>query len=261
MTKKVWVTSLSKDQNSISRLFATIKKYGLGPDGHFWVDDMKNMAWQAPLEILTAKQTALWVISATSAELEPPSIKYGLSLLCLCLQHERGPGFPIVFCCPDGSLDVTNLPTPFKRAEIVKQSDISLGAKLAARANLPVKKIAEEYRIGVHANPGYGIWFELGPAPGEIWEGVLAGARSSDVNAHGVGPAGSLPQKTVLEYQMQGLKLESGQDRYLAWAVKNRIDAQSSYYIRFADIPGKMLFGQLPKEDDDAADLHVIVLS
>lgn len=259
MNKKVWVTSLSKEKDRVTGLLNLIKKYGLGPDGHFWVDEIQKMAWQAPLENLVQKDTALWVISATKAELEPASVRYGLSLLCLCLQNAKGIGFPVLFACPDNSLTTGDLPTPFKGADILDQNNASLGAKITAKANTPVKKIDPGYRIDIHANPGYGIWFELGPGAGEIWNGVLAGGLASGVTAHGVGPAGELPLKTTLEYQMQGLKLELGADEYTAWAVQNRIDSETSYYVRFADIPGNLLFGQLPGEAD-AADFHLLKL-
>ncbi len=259
MQKKVWVTSLSKEQERVTGLLGLIKKYGLGPDGHFWVDELQKMAWQAPLENLTQKETALWVISVTKAELEPASVRYGLSLLALSLQNAKGIGFPILFVCPDDSLTDEDLPTPFKGADIIDQKNASLGAKMVAKANTPVKKIEAGYRIDIHANPGYGIWFELNPGPGGTWNGVLAGGLTSEVTAHGVGPAGELPQKTVLEYQMQGLKLELGEDEYTAWAVQNTIDDAQSYYVRFADIPGNILFGQLPWEDV-AADFHLLKL-
>jgi hypothetical protein len=259
MQKKVWVTSLSKNQERVTGLLGLVKKYGLGPDGHFWVDEIQKMAWQASLETLTQKQTALWVISATKAELEPASVRYGLSLLALCLQNAKGIGFPIVFVCPDHSLDEDDLPTPLKGADIIDHKNPSLGAKMVAKANTPVKKIDPGYRIDIHANPGFGIWFELGPGPGDTWNGVLAGGLTSEVTAHGVGPAGELPLKTTLEYQMQGLKLELGEDEYSAWAVQNDIHDSLSYYVRFADIPGSILFGQLPGESD-AADFHLLRL-
>ncbi len=130
---------------------------------------------------------------------------------------------------------------------------------MTARANTPVKIIKSEYRINIHANQGYGIWYEFGPAKGETWNGVLAGSLRSEVNAHGIGPSGSIPLKTTLEYQMQGLKLELGEEKYSAWAVKNSIDENLSYYVRFADNPGNILFGQLPDEENEA-DFHILKL-
>ena len=259
MQKKIWITSMSREEKQITGLLNLAKKYGLAPDGHFWVDDLQKMAWQSPLENLIAKDTALWVISCTQKDLESEPVRYGLSLLCLSLQHIKGIGFPILFVCPDESLKIEDLPTPFRGCDIIKSDNKSLAAKMTAKANTPVKKIPTEYRINIHANQGYGIWFEFGPAKGKTWNGVLAGGLTSEVNAHGVGPKDSIPLKTVLEYQMQGLKLKSGTDDYTAWAVKNSIDENQSYYVRFTDIPGNILFGQMPDEEDEA-DFHILKL-
>jgi len=257
MQKRVWITSMAKEKEQITALLQLGKKYGLAPDGHFWVDDLAKMAWQAPLESIIAKETSLWVISGNQKDFEEESVKYGLSLLCLSVQNIKGIGFPIIFVCSDDSLKVEDLPTPFHGAEIFNSGNKSLGAKMTARANTPVKKITPKYRLNIHANQGYGIWYEFGPAKGETWNGVLVGGLSSEVNAHGVGPSGSLPLKTTLEYQMQGLKLELGEEKYSAWAVKNNIDENQSYYVRFSDMPGNILFGQLPDEAKEA-DFHIL---
>ena len=260
MQKKVWITSMAKEEKLITGLLHLAKKYGLAPDGHFWVDDLEKMAWQAPLENLSAREIALWVIAGTQKEFEKDEVRYGLSLLALSIQAKKGIGFPIIFVCPDDSLKTEDLPTPFKGCDIIGADNKSLGAKLTAKANTPVKKIKTEYRLNIHANQGYGIWYEFGPGKGETWKGVLAGGLKSSVNAHGVGEKGSIPLKTTLEYQMQGLKLELGKDEYTAWAVKNKIDENQSYYVRFADIPGSILFGQLPDEENEA-DFHCLNLS
>ncbi|MEA1967667.1 MAG: hypothetical protein U9N77_05565 [Thermodesulfobacteriota bacterium] len=259
MQKKVWITSLSKDKDQITGLLQLVKKYGLAPDGHFWVDDLKKMAWQAPLENIIAKETGLWIISGRQKDLESDSVRYGLALLCISVQNKKGTGFPIIFLCSDDTIKTANLPTPLKGCEIIDSNNKSLGAKITARANTPVKKISNEYRIDIHASQSYGIWFEFGPAKGDIWDGVLAGGLKSEINAHGVGKSGSLPLKTVLEYQMQGLKLELNNDEYSAWAVKNTIDETLSYYVKFTDIPGNILFGQMPDEDSEA-DFHLLNL-
>ncbi|MCP3941794.1 MAG: hypothetical protein GY710_09975 [Desulfobacteraceae bacterium] len=259
MQKKVWITSMAKNKDQVRTLLGLAKKYGLGADGHFWVDDLQKMAWQAPLESLSAKETALWVISAEKKDFEEKTVVYGLSLLCLCLQHIKGIGFPVIFVCSDDSLTRKDLPTPFKGAQIISFGDKSLGAKMTAGANMPVKKIKSEYRIDIHGNQGYGIWFELGPAKGGSWNGALAGGLTSKINAHGVGPSGLVPLKTTLEYQMQGIKLGFGEDEYQAWAVKNLIDGNQSYYVRFDDIPGTLLFGPMSDQADEV-DLHLLTL-
>ena len=260
MQKKVWITSLAKDKNKITGLLTLVKKYGLVPNGHFWVDDIAGMAWQSPLDNLVDRKTVLWIISGAKKDFESESVRYGLSLLCLSMQNIKGIGFPIIFLNSDDSTDNDFLPTPLKGCEIISFHNKFLGAKITAMANTPVKKILMNYRINIHANQGYGIWFEFGPLEGRVWNGALAGSLKSEINAHGVGESGSLPLKSVLEYQMQGLKLKKGENEYTAWAVKNTIDENQSYYVRFSDIPGVVLFGEFPDDDNNEHDFHVLAL-
>ncbi len=260
MSKSVWITSMSSEDKALTTgVLGLARKYGLAPDGHFWTDDVDRMAWQAPLEKLLARDTALWVIAGSKKDFQEESVRYGLSLLALRLQHVRGLGFPMIIVSPDQDLTAEDLPTPFKGAEIFVPELPTLGAKMTARANTPVKPVESDYRINIHANQGYGIWYELGPAREQVWKGVLAGGLKAEVTAHGVGPSGELPVKTVLEYQMQGLKLELGEEQYTAWAVQNQLDKDLSYYVKFNGNPGTILFGELPGEETEA-EFHLLAL-
>ena len=87
----------------------------------------------------------------------------------------------------------------------------------------------------------------------------MFGVSGAEIKAHGVGPSGKLPQKAVLEYPMEGLKLDAGEKEYAAWAVKNRLDNASSYFLKVEGEPKSILFGQLPEAD--AADAFVLNLT
>lgn len=254
--KKVWITSLVRDEKKVADLMGMAKKYGLDANGHFWVDDMKHMAWKAPVENLIDHETTLWMIMGSEKDLEAASVRYGLGLLALTVQAKKGLGFHIIWISAEGKVDAEKLPTPLKGVEVISASDTSIGAKLVAKANTPAPKIDTEYRLDIHANPGVGVWIEIGPAKGHEWNGALLGVNGGEIDAHGVGPAGKLPRKAVLEYQMQGLKLKLGEDEYTAWAVQNRLDENSSYYARVQEIPKTMIFG--PYAQDEEADVHVI---
>ncbi len=254
--KKVWITSLVRDKDLVSKILSTIKKYGLKGDGHFWVDDLQHMAWLSPKENIIAPETNLWVIMGAEKDIEKDSVRYGLSLLALSVQAKRGHGFHIMWISPEKEIPQKSLPTPLRGAEMLTASSASLGAKMVARANTPPPAIDMEYRLDVHANPGLGVWIEVGPARGHKWKGAMVGANGGEIDAHGVGSAGELPRKAVLEYPMQGLKLELGNDRYTAWAVQNFLTEDLSYYIRIKDIPKGILFG--PYSEEKGAEVHVI---
>jgi hypothetical protein len=254
--KRIWITSLVRDEKLVGGLMTTARRYGLDANGHFWLDDLKNMSWLGPSENILDPNTGLWVIVGSEKEMQPSSVRYGLGLLTIGLQAKRGNGFRILWVSSDGLLNADTLPTPLRGAEIVPATDASLGAKMVARANTPVHDLESDYRLDIHANPGYGIWLEVGPGIGQAWNGGLLGVDQGDIDAHGVGEAGKLPLKCVLEYPMKGLKIQLGEDEFTAWAVQNGLDEKNSYYVRVKGVPRGVLFGPLAQGEE--AEVHTV---
>ena len=248
--KKVWITALEHDQKQVQQILGEVTQYGLDGNGHFWTDDLKQMAWLEPKESLLDKDNVIWILLGTQKSLEIESVRYGLTLLTLTLQAAKGCGFPILLVDTKGDMNSESLPAPLMGIDVISSGSSSLGAKIVAKAHVPVKKIDTEYRIDVHANPHFGVWFEIGPSKESVWNGAMLGVCGGDIDAHGVGTAGRLPHKAVLEYQMRGLKLKLGEQEYSAWAVQNRIDRDHSYYIRVQGIPKSIVFGSYTTEDD-----------
>ncbi|MBU2548107.1 MAG: hypothetical protein KKB20_06855 [Proteobacteria bacterium] len=259
MKKGVWITVLDKarDEASARTLHQAVGKYGLAPAGHFWQDRLQEMAWSAPLEELLNPEISLWIILGSAESLASETIRYGLSLLGLGVQSRRGHGFPIMLVVTGGEVQPETLPTPLKGADVLPMS-ATLGPKIVAKANMPQPKVAVEYRLDVYGVQGIGQWFEVGPPPGQTWSGVMFGVAGGDINAHGVGPADRLPERSVLEYPMKGLKIEFGDRAFTAWAVKNQLTDQDSYYLRVVEFPSALLFGPMSEGDD--AEVFVVTL-
>lgn len=256
MKKCAFITALEKDENQAKTLFQTVQRYGLETGGHFWVDDLNEMAWSAVTPELLKEDNNLWVISGSEEAFRTPSFRFGLSLLAIMLLDRKGYGFPIIIVPQTGSLTIDDLPTPLKGAEIVKPA--SLGAKVAAKSNIPIKNIHADYTLRLYPIPRLGLWFEVAPLKESAWKGGLFGVEGGEIDAQGVGPSGKLPERAVLEYPMQGLKIQSGETEYTAWAVQNTLDAQQSYYIRVKGEPTAIMFGELPEGDD--AELYTMQL-
>ena len=257
--KKVWVTALNPDQEKVQAVLGAIKQYGLDGNGHFWTDDLKNMAWMGPKEQLDDRETALWVLLGSLEDIKENSVGFGLSMLTLAVQAQRGFGFPILLIDTKGDIDVEKLPTPLKGADCIGIDSPSLGAKMVAKANTPVPEVDTEYRINVHANTGYGLWIETGPSGSGVWKGAMAGVcGEGEIDFHGTGAAGVLPEKATLEYPVKGLKLQLGEKEFTAWAVQNELDAGSSYFVRIKDMPQSIVFG--PYDTGEEASVHVIDL-
>lgn len=248
MAKSVFISILEKDEAKGKGLFTTVTRYGLSVNGHFWSDNLEKMEWAGPIPEMDKPDVGVWLIKGSKASFENPDIRFGLGLCAAGIQARRGHGFPILCICDDGELDIDSLPTAMRSAELVDEA--KLGAKLAAKANMPIKKVEAEYRFDLYPLPSLGLWVEIGPAAGHTWKGVMLGVSGGDIAAHGVGPAGQLPEKCVLEYPMQGLKLDMGGTEYIGWAVQNELTENDSYYVKVTDAPDGFLIGELPEGDD-----------
>ncbi len=252
MAKDIFISVLEKDETKGRGLFQTITRYGMGVNGHFWSDNLEKMEWAGPIDALHTPEVGAWLIKGSMSSYENPDIRFGLGLLAAAVQARRGQGFPILCLCDDAELDTSTLPTVLRSAESVEES--KLGAKLAARANMPVKKVEPEYRFDLYPLPSLGLWIEIGPAPGHTWQGALLGIHDrdggGDIDAHGVGPEGSLPKRCVLNYPMKGLKMDVGGTEFVAWGVQNTLEGNESYFVKITGRPDALIFGELPQGDE-----------
>lgn len=254
--KSIWITALAREQVSAVTITGMAAQYGLAADGHFWSNDLNAMAWTAVRDTLRDKNVSLWVIAGSAEDLLP-EVRYGLTLLYLSIRAER-PELAILWVDSDGQLSADLLPGVFADVPLIGSNSRLLGAKLAAGANTSIKPASAEYRLAVHVNPGFGVWFETGPGAGKCWDGAMFAVDGGGITAHGVGPAGSLPQKCVLEYPMQGMRLSLGETEYTGWAIANRLNDESSYFIKVEGVLSAFLFGPQAEGDEDEVYMMLI---
>ena len=258
MKKRLWMTSLLASKTEVEPLMRQIRTYGLTVDGHFWTNDLDNMAWLGPREPLIDPRTGMWVILTDRASIDNPEIRYGLSLLSLTVQTQKGIHFPVVILQTDAPLvEPTGLPTPLRGAEILSAASAAFGPKLVAMLHKPETPLTADYRMDVYAMKGIGQWLEMGPREG-VWKGAIMGVSGGEIVLHAVGPRDKLPEKTVLNYPQEGLQLSIGETNYTAWAVQNELDADHSYYAKVEGCPDSLVFGAYPETDD--AEMFVIEL-
>jgi hypothetical protein len=256
--KTIWVTSLGSSQEPVKQLMSQMKTYGLEVQGHFWKDDVKKMAWMAAREDLLAKNVSMWGILGSYEELLVPDILYGLSLLAITVQAQRGLQFPIMILQTQGEpISPEQLTTPLKGVDVMSAAGAGTGAKLVAKVHAPPKSRSVEYHLDLYGNEQIGQWFEVRPT-GSSWPGAMFGVAGAEIAFHAVGPTGSLPSKTTLNYPMQGLKLEMGDKEYTAWAAQNKLDAKTSYFVKVEGFPESIVFG--PFSTEEAADVFVVRL-
>ncbi len=257
--KKVWLSSLVSSEEAVKKVISQLQTYGLEAQGHFWEDDPEKMAWMKVREPLLDPKVALWAILASKEDLSTPSFRYGLSLLAITVQAERGIDFPVVVLQADGDkVSADTLTTPLKSVDVLSASAATLGAKLVAKVHTTSKeKAASEYRLDLYGNEKIGQWFEVGPR-NNSWSGGMFAVSDGEITFHGVGPKGKLPDKAVLNYPLKGIKLNLGEKKYTAWAVQNELSPETSYFVRVKGAPEAILFG--PYTSDEDAEVFVMTL-
>lgn len=255
MSKSVWITMVKKDEAAARAVYKMISGYGLGVNGHFWKDDPENMEWAGAISQIAAGQTGLWLIVGDAQDFTPSIIR-GLSLLSLAVRAQKAGQVPVIIIAGDPDAVSEKLPAPLADSLIYSPDNPTLGAKITAKANMPVKKSGAEYRFNVYAIPKIGLWLEAGPASGS-WEGVIFGAEQAGVDAMGIGPAGSIPERSTLEYPLRDMKLALGDREFTAWAAGNSVSDSESVYVRVKGQPRAFIFGPF---DSNAETLNVYTL-
>ena len=148
MKKKIWITSLETPEADVQKIIASLKKYGLDVDGHFWEDNLEKMAWCAPRKDLLESNIKMWIIHGTAEAFAKPSLIYGLSLLALSIQARRGINFPIVILQQGtASIDLASLPIFFGNCQIYEIGGAAYGAKLVAALHKTSQPSFPPYRL------------------------------------------------------------------------------------------------------------------
>ncbi len=241
--KTIWLTSLGKSEETVKTLMTDMKPHGIKIDGHFWQDDLEKVAWMNGREELLDENVALWAILGSRDDFQSPSLRYGLSLLALSVQAQRGVRFPILILQSGGGDPVSPdaLPTPLNGAEVLKTPGAALPAKLVARVHKKIPLEMPEYHLDAYGDDQIGQWFELGPREG-TWRGAVFGVAGAEIAFHAVGARGKLPERSVLNFPQKGLKIELGGEEYTAWAVQNELGPESSYFVKVTGFPASVLF-------------------
>lgn len=259
MSKSVWISMIKNDEASAQAVYKMVSAYGLGVSGHFWKDDLENLAWSGATDEIAANATGLWLIVGDAADFTP-SVIQGLSLLALAVRTQKAGQIPMMIMTDAPAALTEKLPVPLAGAGVFAADNPALGAKITAKANLPVKPLASEYRLHVYTPPQVGLWLEAGPADG-AWDGAIFGAGGSGaaIEAMGIGPAGQIPQTSTLEYPVRDMSLALGDREFTAWAARNTVSAAESVYVRVKGPPDALLFGPFDPEAD-ALDVYKLSL-
>lgn len=268
--KTVWITALAKDQARVGATAATLKRYGIQSQGHFWLDEPDKATARAAADGALAAHADMWLVLADAASMAAPGIRYGLSLMAATLAAARGKPLPLVWLWPGDALPEAagqaSLPTLLQGGTAFAESNPSWPAKVIAAAARPVLAATgplSDYRLTLWGDENLGQWLELGPLTQTLAGfafGITGGIgdKPAQILFQAVGARGGLPEKTVLEYAQQGLQMQAGAREFSSWAVRNVIDPGQSYFVRLAGCPSALLC--MPYPDGDDAEATVIEL-
>lgn len=250
--KKVWVTWMPAEETAYTpqHIVGLLGKYGLEVAGSKWVDDLQRMAWlDLETTLLDPSKADLWLIASDDTSLQKSSNRYALSLITAAVQEERGERFPILSLGLETALNSATMPTFLRSVPCLHATDQGWPAKVVAAAFTPPKGAFFDFRFGVRAHPLFGQWFEVGPRT-EQWRGAMFGVTGDGtITHHAVGPKTQVPERTILEYQIQGMQVQIGTTTFTAWSVQNILGPEDSYYVRVEGSPQKIIVGGHAGED------------
>lgn len=267
MTDKcAWIINLGQDDASGLQVAAQLSAYGLKPRGQRWPKG-EDKAWMASAEEAAHQNASVVILMGTPEELADPATRRELSLFRLALQTNTGRPVNGMALEPGAGTtgSATDTPAPTESGRISLLADwltpaaSGWAAKAVARAHAPAAP-RWPVRLGMHAHERLGAWLEVHPAPGSEAEGACVGVSGAgtNINFHAVGDAGALPERSVNEYELQGLKFDIGGLSFDAWALQNRISDSQSYFVRVEGLPDYLAIGTLP--GGQLEEVHVVSL-
>lgn len=248
--KCVWLIAWGEGVDPASQLIAgAARQYGLNVKGQHWPENEKQ-AWLASGIEAAAANAGIVLLVITHTLFAKPEVRRALALFRLFLQTRLGRHVDGFTMLQGPSVDQ---PVTSSHATAVLDDWLVLGptdkwaAKAVARMHAPGKSILP-FRFSVFAEERLGVWFELRPIRDALIQGCIAGVsgNNSKITFHAVGQAGHLPEKSVNEYELKGMKFEALGCEFEAWGLQNSLATDQSYFVRIDGEPQLLAVGPLP---------------
>jgi len=204
--------------------------------------------WTQLLPILEEPAVQAWVFAGTAEDFTTEVLSR-MTLLTIAL---RRPKLPVTACVLSGGGKEPEFPDLLGHVRVFSGA-ASFAARLAAMRLKPPAVSRPDFHVDAHLDPLIGLWLEVGPAPGALWQGFMAGVLEAEVTAFGAGPRGTVPRKTVLEYPQCGIKGDWDGRAFTACAAKNAIDGDTSCYMRVEGAPQAIFVTTHPDDNEERA--------
>lgn len=264
--KSAWLITIGDGADALAQLVAAeLRRYGLTAKGQRWPLGEKQ-AWLASALEAADANTGIVVIISSAELFHSPVIQRSLSLFRLHLQtrlNRNIDGFVVLFGEDDANTVKTD-DSPSNSFSFLKDwqlvSNEKWAAKAVARLHAPSKS-SLPYQFRIYAEERLGVWLEIHPHGEGLTPGFLLGVSGNDAKIlfHAVGEAGRLPERSVNEYEMKGIKFDSAGHAFEAWGLQNSLTKDQSYFVKIEGEPNVIALGTLPNGELSEVDLIYLI--
>ena len=189
--------------------------------------DAVPRGWMRLLPLLRDEGADAWILAGRSEDFT--SVVLARTAL-LTLGLPSPPVTAFVVCDGEG----TTVPGGFLEHVMVFRGGPFAGRVMAERFR-PKAAVPRFCRVFAHFDERLGLWLEVGPGAGEVWDGFMLGVVEAEVSAFGVGPCGTPPSRTVLEYPLLGIRGDIRGKVYCGCAARNVLGHGEACFLRVED--------------------------
>ena len=207
--------------------------------------DAEPRGWMRLLPFLRDEGVDAWVLAGRHDDFTR-SVRIRAALLTMAVSIPPATAFVI----RDGR--AASVTGGFLEHVTVFREGLSAGRLMAERFRLKTV-ISRPCRVVAHLNERLGLWLEVGPDANEIWDGFMLGVVGAEISAFGVGPCGTPPARTVLEYPVLGIRGNVQGVGFCGCAARNALARGEACFLRVeGDLRGLFVAGYLEEGGLDA---------
>jgi hypothetical protein len=186
--------------------------------------DAAPRGWMRLLPLLRDEGADAWILAGRHEDFTSVVLARA-ALLTLGLPSPPVTAFVV---CDGGE---TTVPGGFLEHVTVFRGGPFAGRVMAERFR-PKAAVPRPCRVFAHLDERLGLWLEVGPGAGEVWDGFMLGVVAAEISAFGVGPCGTPPARTVLEYPLLGIRGDIRGEVYCGCAARNVLGHGEACFLR-----------------------------
>lgn len=206
--------------------------------------EAEQSGWTQILPPLDDPTVVAWAIVGKPEDFTE-SVRSKIALLTLAMGRQTPPATAFIVV---GDGDVQDVPHTMGHIRIFRQTEKFAVKLLVAKVKLQPRPPLPLF-LKAHLDPLIGAWLEVAPPDNETWDGFMAGVTHAEPVAFGVGPRGTIPKKSTLQYPILGIKGMIGDAPFNACAARNTLSSEDSCFMRLEGVPGAVVCTEYPDEN------------